>query len=328
MKRGIFNLLLLCSCFSRAWAQPVLNSCGNVFHEGDGYSGIRHQVDTTSFFPVQLGQGVTWNYANLTSTTVNVTQSYLSVGNSPNPGPYAGANIVQRSGPSNYYYLSHLPGAVTYYGVYTPFTATIYADPLVKYTCPLHFGASFTDTYSATSSTAAPFSGRIKGTYAGYGTLILPHTTFYDAILIHTFDTVVVGTSSTYYEDFQWYDGQLNIVRLSAMRVRSASSPNASSAIQYTEITSITLGQAPAAWAAQVQVHPNPASTAIEVDVPSQLGLGVFRLHDLQGRLLLQRPVDSEQGRVALPDLAQGLYRYDIYDQHGLLIKSGKLVKE
>ncbi len=330
MKSGVFPFLLLfCFLSSRAVAQPLLNSCDHVFQPGDGYSGIRHQVDTTSFFPVALGANVTWNFANLiTTSTVNYNVSFVAVDSTPNPGPYPGANIVELIGSTNYYYLGYQPGAATYFGVDTPFAWAIYSDPQVKYTCPLSFGGFFTDTYSATQSNASPFSGHLRGLYDGYGTLILPHATFQNAILIHTFDTLTQVASVSYRDKYYWYDGNLNIPRLIAIRYSSPTSPDDGSTVQYVEITSMILGQAKDDLAAQIQVHPNPAGTAVHVEVPAEIGLGVFRLQDLQGRTVLQSPIQIGQGQVAQPNIDPGLYVFQVCHQDGQCVKMGKLIKE
>jgi hypothetical protein len=329
MKTSLSFTLLVAACGMLS-AQPVLNTCDNSFVVGDFFDGFQHSVDTSAFSSIQTGANVTWDYSGLiTLNTASYQSTLVEVINAPVAFHYANATIAEKQINFLHSYSGYLASDVTYHGFYFDNSSCEwYMDPIVQYTCPLNLGGTFYDTYSGETCTFVQFTGSRTGTYVGYGTLILPQqVTIPNAILIHTTDTLVKQGTNTYYDYYTWYDGANNRAWLTAARVGNDFTPSTFSA-SYLQISLSILSAAQQALADAIQVHPNPATTEVQVDVPAQLGRGQFHLLDLHGKMLLQSPIHAGQGEVMLPELPAGIYLYHVRDQRGNLAKAGKLVKE
>lgn len=330
MKTSLSFTLLVAACGMLS-AQPVLNTCDNSFIVGDAFYGLQHSVDTSSFSSIQTGANVTWDYSGqlITLNSILYQSILVEVINAPVASPYLNATIAENLGNGLHSFSSYLPNAVTYHGYYFDNTSCDkYFDPKVAYTCPLNLGGTFYDTYTGETCTFVQFTGSRTGTYAGYGTLILPQqVTIPNAILIHTTDTLVMQGTNTYYDIYTWYDRTNNRAWLTAARVGNDFTPSIFSA-SYLEVTTSILDAEQQALANAIQVSPNPARTEVLVDVPAQLGRGQFHLLDLHGKMLLQSPIHAGQGEVMLPELPAGIYLYHVRDQRGNLAKAGKLIKE
>jgi hypothetical protein len=265
----------------------------------------------------------------ITLNTVSYQSRMVEVINAPVSFPYTNATIAENLGNGLHSFSSYLANAVTYHGYYFDNSSCDkYTDPKVQYTCPLNFGGTFFDTYAGETCTFVQFMGSRTGTYAGYGTLILPQqVTIPNVILIHTTDTLVMQGTNTYYDYYTWYEGANNRAWLTAARVGNDFTPSTFSA-SYLQITLSILNAEQQTLADEIQVYPNPARAELQVDVPAQIGRGQFHLLDLHGKTLLQHPIHAGQGEVLLPELPAGIYLYQVRDQRGNLAKAGKLVKE
>lgn len=76
----------------------------------------------------------------------------------------------------------------------------------------------------------------------------------------------------------------------------------------------------------QVQCRPNPVRDVATVQITGvQAGGAIWRLFDLQGKLLLQNTLQGNNGQINMQALPPGIYVYDIRGKGWK--RSGKLVK-
>jgi hypothetical protein len=78
----------------------------------------------------------------------------------------------------------------------------------------------------------------------------------------------------------------------------------------------------------QLKVYPNPFAASINVEISELPGHGaLFNLYDLSGKIIKQQKINDLQTRVVVNQLLAGVYTYQVVDEKGKLISSGKLVK-
>lgn len=77
---------------------------------------------------------------------------------------------------------------------------------------------------------------------------------------------------------------------------------------------------------AAIGIHPNPFSSALNVNNPEKLK-GQITLYDVLGRQVLSQPLPTENGEINTATLAPGLYTYRITNGEGLF-KTGRLLKQ
>lgn len=70
-----------------------------------------------------------------------------------------------------------------------------------------------------------------------------------------------------------------------------------------------------------VEVYPNPTQDILYISAPVPVGL---EISTLEGRVIIRQSNASE---LSLGDLSAGIYLYKIADQHGRVVKVGKLIK-
>ena len=72
-------------------------------------------------------------------------------------------------------------------------------------------------------------------------------------------------------------------------------------------------------------LFPSPATDVLNI---SPVGPGELLLFDATGRLVLRSPITGHVGSFDVSSLAQGLFSYQMLDQHGRPVASGRWVKE
>jgi hypothetical protein len=71
-----------------------------------------------------------------------------------------------------------------------------------------------------------------------------------------------------------------------------------------------------------VVIYPNPSSSVVNVIAPHPVNVSIM---DVAGKTLLYQHSTT---RIDIGDLASGIYVIQIYDQHNIPVKTGKLIKE
>lgn len=73
-------------------------------------------------------------------------------------------------------------------------------------------------------------------------------------------------------------------------------------------------------------VFPNPAKSHIHVQTKDQFSNGTFELFDIQGRKIIDRPIDGNS-TISIDHIKSGIYFYRISDKISI-IQNGRIVKE
>jgi Secretion system C-terminal sorting domain/WD40-like Beta Propeller Repeat len=78
----------------------------------------------------------------------------------------------------------------------------------------------------------------------------------------------------------------------------------------------------------QLKIYPNPFTAAISIELKEVPGHGVlFNLYDQTGKIIRQEKINNTRTNLSLNNLSAGVYTYQVIDEKGKLISSGKLVK-
>jgi hypothetical protein len=74
-----------------------------------------------------------------------------------------------------------------------------------------------------------------------------------------------------------------------------------------------------------VNLYPNPANTVVNVEIPSTIdGSAKVEIISLQGNIVLQQQVDSNDGMINISSLRSGIYMVKISTNN--FLKTEKLV--
>ena len=77
-----------------------------------------------------------------------------------------------------------------------------------------------------------------------------------------------------------------------------------------------------------IRVYPNPFQKNIQIELPEHAVEGtVFNLYDISGKKVNYQRLTSMQTQLPLQSLVKGVYIYQVIDNKGRLVGSGKLVK-
>jgi hypothetical protein len=73
-----------------------------------------------------------------------------------------------------------------------------------------------------------------------------------------------------------------------------------------------------------IQLYPNPVNNQLYfANVPAN---STIQVYNLQGQVTIDKQLKTSE--LNMNELKQGLYFYKLFDQHGVNIKSGKIVKD
>jgi hypothetical protein len=78
--------------------------------------------------------------------------------------------------------------------------------------------------------------------------------------------------------------------------------------------------------ASKLSVYPNPASSVINISSTINATINTVEMTDLNGRVVLSKSVNANNGQIAIGDLAAGVYMMKIATDQGTAIK--KVVKQ
>jgi hypothetical protein len=77
-----------------------------------------------------------------------------------------------------------------------------------------------------------------------------------------------------------------------------------------------------------VTVYPNPFTSAVTIDIAElPVGGAIVNVYDMNGRQVKQQRTNDNRTEIVLDKLAAGIYLYQVSDNTGKAISSGKLVK-
>lgn len=216
-------LVLILASSSLLFAQRDFTRA-DTFAIGDSASYLA--VDATGLNPGPAGNGITWDFSNLTRIPA---EDYETRWDSPNVAPnqadFPGANLVEiqdLEDTTGYTFFDVSDSRFILLGLDLPDVGVLtYSDTNLWINFPLSFGESqnddFVGTYTSTElgpPTIVNRTGNLMTTYDGYGTIILPDGTVVNDVirlkLNQTIDDVINAsgitvTTRVITETYEWF---------------------------------------------------------------------------------------------------------------------------
>jgi hypothetical protein len=312
----------------------------NVYYRGNQNTGLE-DVDLT----LSTGPNQTWDFSWI-NQTVNDTLRISKADLTPFFNEFPASDYGLTSTGSNYFYEeitndgARILGKVNYDIFNSVYTVYRFNTPQLTFPFPL----TYTDNYSFTQQYRVQYPAYFPGADSirqynfsqfeieadAWGTLIVPAGTFDVLRLKQT--SIITDTIYTFTDPGGWSSGGINIdttetflfyakevgyrIMTLAQRVNGVSRN-----LSYLAGYNLSVGD-------DIHAHVNaifpvPANEQVVVDVNQA---GELRLTDLQGRILLQKPVADGQTRLQVDHLPQGVYFIHVLGVEGRLTPARKLI--
>lgn len=274
------------------------------------------------------GNDVTWDLSSLqeVSTTEISHQA-------PDP-TFSPSNIEQVRTTGTQVVTSHLETSQSgqyYHGIETNTTTIVYQDAMKTIAFPLNSSVNEVDNFSATFTVnGIPFTraGTCTMVADGYGTLITPDGTFTDVIrlkIVQDFtDTYSQGTIDTEITEYHWYKAGYHYPLALIAEVTSSAGPSQSSG-QYFETTGVGVEDLSKDL---VNVYPNPASSDITFELPSELDVTTIEIYNSVGKKVLDADVKVVKANISIVGLDSGVYSVRFLDDQKRAVLRSRFVKE
>lgn len=191
-------------------AQPTLQN--NVFPSTGQAITTAEASDSNAVSEGASGANITWNFSVLQAASGTVsTTNFQSPAGTPFEPLFPTANLcgVVFDTENLYTYLQKSSSELKFLGIGSADFSITLSNPQTVLKAPMAFNGSFSDTYWGTIDAglfAITTYGESESTYDAYGTLIMPTTTYTNAIR--------VKTESTTRDTFDFGGGLLNITVL------------------------------------------------------------------------------------------------------------------
>lgn len=295
----ISSLLLLTLALS-GFAQPTLD----YVNWGNGTNKARYFVSKQKLSPnpVAPGNGVTWDFTNLTADPADSILLTGIGGSTPFQFDFPTANVnfyeyhadgditLVRHYYKNLYEFDYQGAAQVGIGAY-PFSSDI-----KMFQFPFKFNQSFSK-YFKTSTTDAGYA-IVK--YDGYGTLKLPAAT-HTGVFRTTNKDSISPTNITY--RYEWFDKDTRIMYMSVGTTTTT--------ITYLNNRPKSSGSIQSNILPEVNVFPNPGSGMFNVSLPKSISEGVLEITNIYGQLILHKEIEGSDSNFYLED--KGLYMVSVY---------------
>lgn len=307
-------------------AQPVYNSCGNGPVIGTSLVAISHRCDTTGVFEGPSGPNITWDFSGLIDIAYSpYTRPHVDPDSTPGGINYPNSSVAWYES-AGYSYFHYQPSSIDYQGNYNGVqVCTIYTDPAITLICPMSYGSSFTDTYETNICGGQPAFGDKTVTYDAFGTLILPYGTFQNAVRFHVIDTFNLPGITLTYDNYSWWDSSLN---MEVLIVSYRTGLPTRKYIQFTQVTGVLAASDNQIATPSIMLYPNPVRDQVHIETPDELQGSWLTLFSVSGQIAAMMRLDIVHSTLQVPTLASGLYFYQVSDQAGNLIQTGKMAVE
>lgn len=315
-------------------AQPVLTQAtngpvpGNVFNLN--YSAYAD--------PGPAGAGATWDFSTITVDSTDVVQWVLPSA-TPNGPLFPGATVAELWDVISYSEVSS--SGISVIGSDEQGTIVLYSDPRLALPFPCTYQTTWNDPYAGAYSMGGldvVRQGSYGGTADGYGTLIMPWGTVPDVLRTHVQaaqeDSTLFGTLYLYIDAFQYFVADsawpvLQVVTSTAVSIGGTFT------VEYTlwmDDLGTGADQRNTTDRNTLRLWPDPATGPITIATPSALRGGeLLRIHDAQGRLVLERNAvmggDDSMIRMDVSSLQPGAYVLSLVDPTGRLARTSFVVE-
>lgn len=338
--KSVFTSLLFLTLLSITIAQPVITR-NDLMFPGDEYFTNDREVKMD---PGPAGANVVWDFSSATPNKETYKTDVVAAETTPFAAEFPSANLaffVEAGGFSAYQYVQLNSNTWEEHGlILDGLGAITFSNPRSRLTFPLTYNAQWEDDFAYVeefvgTSIEAQGEGFAESVVDGYGTLILPHVTFDNALRIKVieevtdsinygvetersihYDTSYIWLSPSYHAPLCYYSSGLEehtAFFITPDTIISDTEFLTSSSFQYDPMSGNTALHDVQPGKFDLSISPNPfiqnLSLAFHMEQPEDLQ---FILQDLRGNLIYQEAVSAQTGAnavaITLPDVPAGAY--------------------
>lgn len=213
MKKNLLFASLLFAFGAKLTAQTINSS--NMPSIGEEYSYFQ---DTLQYSQGAAGNGVTWNFSNVTFPATLEHEYYVNPSTTLNASSFPTATIAEgQAFDTNYTYFKINATEYTAVGAVQGTQLQTYTNPLTYATFPLTFGTTVTDNFAGSINTAfgvLSVTGNVNGIADGSGMITLPgsggtvQALRFKVIIQQTLTLTVpfAVTINNYTTQYMWFD--------------------------------------------------------------------------------------------------------------------------
>ena len=324
MKKSLMMALLCLTSMLKA--QPILQICNTPPTLGR-YTDTLYSYQNSNVSNGIVGANVSWNYSMITlDTTYLISHFVTTANNSPYQGFFPNAQFSDSTSSGEYSYYSYSNDSSTYWGYYSSNNNCLKLQNPQKFeVCPLNYNGIFRDTYQGIScGSNFPTFGNSKTTYDGYGTLILPGTTYSNTIRLHTLDSINDDNKLIYADSYIWIDVAL---KKTVFKISHITFPGFS--FTYTDVSSIKYASIQPNASneikeLEIKVYPNPFSNELTVESLTPFKNATIYLENSFGQIVKEiQGINDSKLVIERDHLPQGIYFLKIFEDQ----KSTKIQK-
>lgn len=314
MKNYLFFTGIVFSCLG--FAQPVITN------------SVVQQVGNSSTFRVYnaeiisaglSGANVTWDFSGINFTETRVFD-YKDPSTMPGGSSFTTANLgLDQNGDPQFYFIASSQDLVQIGGKIATLTEDYSSNTKKILSFPITYGNVLNDTFEGTAQLATILASRIGTSVIeadGYGTLILPYTTFNDVLRVRTvsvYEDELLGNvvNSGVDTAYAWYVEGVKDYVFTHTRVTSNTFGDVSYGAyldtMYVGINNLSKQDL------KFGVSPNPASDELNISYHSKSGESLkIELFDLSGKLIKSEEVLAGKGDykhiLLVSDIRNGFY--------------------
>lgn len=323
MKTKHLLIIILCTLFNvQIKAQPTITSADIITGT---FPNTLISFAPGTYSPGSGGANVTWDFSNIQGTTIGATfvwgvcpgipecsafptaNRYLAVINPGTGTPFPDKNMFRLTD-TQFEQLGARNDATNFTYAYT--------DTPIKFTFPMTYGQSFTDTSLVTDNSITTTTNDVF-TADGYGTLITPAGTFTNVLRVKKVSTVTSSgsgtTTVTETINYTWYkNNRETIADFSIVNLISPVSAPQSTNFQYT--TNANLATEDIQAEKRPVMYPNPVKDGkLWINIPSNVKMKSIRIYDMAGKQIfteLQHQIIQIGGKhmISLQNYPEGNY--------------------
>jgi hypothetical protein len=332
--KKLLPLYILFAAFTSNAQTFTLTQAANEPVIGD--SSRTYVIDTTAQGNINAGNGginITWNLSSLNATGGPATTTWLDPTSVPSATAYPGCTIVSKQGSVYSYYkaVSSPSTQLEFMGVTSTSLNMNFTNTAIYQRYPFAFSNNLTDNFSGnfTFSLSGTANGSGTTVAEGTGTLILPSGTYNNVLKIRssqstTLNAVFInGTIKQTIYSFYHSSQKYPLLSVNYQTITVAGSPTVS-AIVNGNANNFTVGlKELKADEASLQVYPNPATQALNIQMLSPLKPTGMRIVDQSGHEIYSGEFSA---KTDISKWNAGMYYLEIKTAKGTVTR--KFIKE
>jgi hypothetical protein len=332
--KKLLPLCILLAAFSLHAQTFTLTLAANQPAIGD--TNRTYVIDTTAQGNINASTGgpnITWNLSSLNVIGGPATTAWIDPSGVPSATAYPGCSIVSQQGTLYSYYktVSSPSTQLEFMGVTSSSLNMNFTNTAIYARYPFAFTNNITDNFSGnfTFSLSGSASGSGTTVADATGTLILPSGTYNDVLKIRSSQTTTLnagfinGTIKQTIYSFYHASQKYPLLSVNYQTITVAGSPTVT-AIVNGNANNFTVGlKELKADEASLQVYPNPATQALNIQMLSPLQPAGIKILDQIGREIYSGEFNA---KIDISKWNSGMYYLEIKTAKGTVTR--KFIKE